>query len=76
LTLLEQNYHSRFGEIDLIMRDPNTLVFIEVRQRSSNDLATHSQALISANSKRSFLLRNITSLHTLTIAHAVLTLSL
>ena len=36
LTLLEQNYNSRFGEIDLIMRDQNTLVFIEVRQRSSN----------------------------------------
>jgi len=38
LMLLEQNYHSRFGEIDLIMRDQNTLVFIEVRQRSSNRL--------------------------------------
>ena len=36
LMLLEQNYHSRFGEIDLIMRHQNTLVFIEVRQRSSN----------------------------------------
>lgn len=36
LTLVAQNYHSRFGEIDLIMRDQNTLVFIEVRQRSSN----------------------------------------
>ena len=36
LTLLEQNFHSRFGEIDLIMRDQDTLVFIEVRQRSSN----------------------------------------
>ena len=36
LTLVEQNYHSRFGEIDLIMWDQNTLVFIEVRQRSSN----------------------------------------
>jgi putative endonuclease len=36
LALLEQNYHSRFGEIDLIMRDQHTLVFIEVRQRSSN----------------------------------------
>ncbi|MDO8350390.1 MAG: YraN family protein [Gallionella sp.] len=30
-----QNYRSRFGEIDLIMQDGVTLVFIEVRQRSS-----------------------------------------
>ena len=28
-----QNYRSRFGEIDLIMRDGATLVFIEVRLR-------------------------------------------
>jgi putative endonuclease len=30
-----QNYRSRFGEIDLIMQDGVTLVFIEVRQRSN-----------------------------------------
>ncbi|MDO9011169.1 MAG: YraN family protein [Gallionella sp.] len=30
-----QNYRSRFGEIDLIMQDGVTLVFVEVRQRSS-----------------------------------------
>lgn len=28
-----QNYRSRFGEIDLIMRDGATLVFVEVRLR-------------------------------------------
>lgn len=31
-----QNYRCRFGEIDLIMLDGKTLVFIEVRMRSSN----------------------------------------
>jgi putative endonuclease len=36
LTLADQNYHSRFGEIDLIMRDGDVLVFVEVRLRSSN----------------------------------------
>jgi len=30
-----QNYRSRFGEIDLIMRDGATLVFVEVRLRRS-----------------------------------------
>ncbi len=33
LQLLAQNYRCRFGEIDLIMQDGTTLVFIEVRLR-------------------------------------------
>jgi len=36
LTLLTSNYHSRYGEIDLIMQDKDTLVFVEVRYRRSN----------------------------------------
>lgn len=35
LTILERNYRCRLGEIDLIARDGTTLVFVEVRQRSS-----------------------------------------
>ncbi|HXU92247.1 MAG TPA: YraN family protein [Gallionella sp.] len=31
------NYHGRFGEIDLIMRDGATLVFVEVRLRRNGD---------------------------------------
>lgn len=33
LTLHETNYRCRFGEIDLIMQDGETLVFVEVRER-------------------------------------------
>ncbi len=33
LTLLEQNVNFRVGEIDLIMQDQKTLVFVEVRRR-------------------------------------------
>jgi putative endonuclease len=33
LKLIAQNYRSRFGEIDLIMRDGTTVVFVEVRLR-------------------------------------------
>ena len=33
LKTLERNYQARCGEIDLIMRDGNTLVFTEVRYR-------------------------------------------
>ena len=35
LRLLQRNFRCRFGEIDLIMRDGNVLVFVEVRHRSS-----------------------------------------
>lgn len=33
LTLLERNFHCRHGEIDLILRDGEVLVFAEVRYR-------------------------------------------
>lgn len=33
--LITRNYHCRFGEIDLIMKDRDYLVFVEVRARSS-----------------------------------------
>lgn len=33
LTAISQNYHCRFGEIDLIMRDASSLIFIEVKYR-------------------------------------------
>jgi putative endonuclease len=36
LKLVTHNYHCRFGEIDLIMTDAKTLVFIEVKLRSSS----------------------------------------
>jgi len=36
LTLVTRNYRCRFGEIDLIMRQRDTLVFIEVRLRRSH----------------------------------------
>lgn len=35
LTIVGRNYRTRFGEIDLIARDGRTLVFVEVRMRSS-----------------------------------------
>lgn len=36
LTLLERNFRSRFGEIDLIMRENHTIIFVEVRARKTN----------------------------------------
>jgi putative endonuclease len=36
LTLVRRNYRCRGGELDLVMRDGDTLVFVEVRFRQSN----------------------------------------
>ncbi|MFA6301848.1 MAG: YraN family protein [Legionella sp.] len=35
LKLVQRNYYCRMGEVDLIMRDGDYLVFIEVRSRSN-----------------------------------------
>ncbi len=37
LQLVVKNYHCKLGEIDLIMQDQETLVFVEVRYRKQND---------------------------------------
>lgn len=36
LRLIDQNFHCRFGEIDLIMLHHTTLCFIEVKYRKNN----------------------------------------
>lgn len=36
MSLLQRNFQCKLGEIDLIMREGNTLVFVEVRFRRSN----------------------------------------
>ncbi|MCB5188599.1 YraN family protein [Methylobacillus caricis] len=55
LQLVTRNYHCRFGEIDLIMQEQKTLVFVEVRLRSH---AQFGGAIASITpSKQSRLLR-------------------
>lgn len=48
LRLVKQNFYSRFGEIDLIMQDNDTLVFVEVRKRQQG----FTQALESITSSK------------------------
>lgn len=45
LRFVAGNYHSRRGEIDLIMRDADTLVFIEVRYRASSRFASPAESV-------------------------------
>lgn len=40
LTLLAHNFSTRFGELDLVMLDQSTLVFIEVRYRRRPQFGT------------------------------------
>jgi len=42
---IEQNYRSRWGEIDLIMHDGDTLCFVEVKYRKSMDYGGSACAL-------------------------------
>lgn len=37
--ILCKNYHSRFGEIDIIALDKSTTVFVEVKKRGANSFA-------------------------------------
>lgn len=53
--MLEANYRCRFGEIDLVLRDGDTLVFAEVRLRTSGNFGG-AAASITAK-KREKLLR-------------------
>lgn len=43
--LIERNYSSRFGEIDLIMQDNKYIVFIEVRYRKSNIFGSATESV-------------------------------
>jgi putative endonuclease len=52
LKLLETNYRCRFGEIDLVMQDCKTLVFVEVRLRSSNTFGGAAYSINSSKQKK------------------------
>lgn len=43
--ILTQNYHSRFGEIDIIAKDKDCLVFVEVKTRSNSAFGTPLEAI-------------------------------
>lgn len=43
--ILAQNYHSRFGEIDIIAKDKDCFVFVEVKTRSSASFGTALEAI-------------------------------
>lgn len=45
LEIIQRNFRCRFGEIDIIARDKNTLVFIEVKARRSSKYGFPEEAV-------------------------------
>lgn len=52
LVCLERNFRCKGGEIDLIMRDSNTLVFVEVRLRNRDDFGSAAESVTVAKQRR------------------------
>ena len=45
LQLLHRNYHSKGGEIDLILQDKDSLVFVEVRYRNHSRFGSAAESV-------------------------------
>lgn len=52
LTLVARNWRCRFGEIDLIMQDGATRVFVEVRLRSRSDFGGAAASVTPAKQRK------------------------
>lgn len=53
--ILEQNYHSRFGEIDIIAENRQYIVFVEVKTREKGSLVAPFEAITPAKQRRLLL---------------------
>ncbi len=52
LICVEHNFRCRGGEIDLIMRDGRTLVFVEVRLRSHDSFGSAAESVTNTKQRR------------------------
>ncbi len=52
LTLVSRNYSCKLGEIDLVMHDGETLVFVEVRGRSNPRFGSPAETVTGAKQAR------------------------
>ncbi len=55
LTLVASNHRARVGELDLVMREGQTLVIIEVRSRTSTRVATPAETVDRHKQRRIIL---------------------
>ena len=52
LTLVARNYRCRMGELDLIMRDADALVFVEVRSRRAGRHGSPAESITAIKQHR------------------------
>jgi len=52
LKLLNKNYHGRRGELDLVMQDNNTIVFVEVRFRKYTTFGSAVESITASKQKK------------------------
>ena len=52
LTLLTRNYQCKAGEIDLVMDDSGTIVFVEVRYRKSQQFGGAAMSVTAAKQRK------------------------
>jgi putative endonuclease len=52
LKILQRNFRTKYGEIDLIALDGNTLVFIEVRYRTSTQFGSAAETVTISKQKK------------------------
>ena len=52
IEIIERNYHTKFGEIDLIGFDKSTIIFIEVKLRNNDNFGTPVEAVTQTKLKR------------------------
>lgn len=52
LKLLQRNYSCRLGEIDLIMRDCESIVFVEVRYRHNSAFGRPIESIVYSKQQR------------------------
>jgi putative endonuclease len=50
--ILDTNYRCRWGEIDIVAREADELVFVEVRTRSSSEFGTPEESVSRAKVRR------------------------
>lgn len=50
--ILAQNYHSRYGEIDIIASDKKNICFIEVKTRRKNSMVGAAESVTPAKRKK------------------------
>lgn len=57
--ILERNYHARYGEVDVIAQQNDTLVFVEVRQRKKHSLVSAEESVTPKKQKKLALAASI-----------------